>query len=226
MRCPTQQINALQKRSTEVELAALATEAQLKASTLVPPFETLQVCWPRIHCWRQISLNNGAVSMDKKEDVVDHQSSPEAKVSLFRSLFRGRDDIYPRRFESRRTGKSGYQPACANEWSRGLCEKPTVKCSECRNRRFIPVTDETVRWHPSGRDGGGRDFVMGVYPMLLDETCFLFAADFDKAHWREDAGAFLETCRSMDVPAALERSRSGKRGTKGGMDRFASRRTQ
>ncbi|MCY3018869.1 MAG: DEAD/DEAH box helicase family protein [Planctomycetota bacterium] len=150
--------------------------------------------------------------MDNREDVVDRQSSPEAKVALFRSLFRGRDDIYPRRFESRKTGKSGYQPACANEWGRGLCEKPKVKCAECRNRRFIPVTDETIRWHLSGRDGGGRDFVMGVYPMLLDETCFFLAADFDKTRWREDAEAFLETCRSMDVPAALERSRSGNGG--------------
>ena len=63
---------------------------------------------------------------------------------------------YPRRFESRKTGKSGYQPACANEWVRGLCEKPRVKCTECPSRRFLPVTDEAIRWHLSGQDDSGR----------------------------------------------------------------------
>ena len=53
---------------------------------------------------------------------------------------------------------------------------------------------------------------MGVYPMLRDETCFFLAADFDKATWQQDAGAFLETCQQMNVPAALERSRSGNGG--------------
>jgi superfamily II DNA or RNA helicase/very-short-patch-repair endonuclease len=144
--------------------------------------------------------------------LVHQRSSPEAKIALFCSLFRGREDVYPRRFESRRTGKSGYQPACANEWARKLCEKPKVKCADCPNRRFLQVTDETVRWHLSGRDIDGRDFVMGVYPMLLDETCFFLAADFDKANWTEDTKAFLETCRSLDVPATLERSRSGNGG--------------
>jgi superfamily II DNA or RNA helicase len=131
---------------------------------------------------------------------------------MFRWLFRGRDDVYPRRFESRRSGKSGYQPTCANEWAPGLCEKPKVKCLDCPQRRFLPVTDDVVRWHLSGRDDHGRDFVMGVYPMLPDETCFFLAADFDKTHWQEDAGAILETCRRLDLPAALERSRSGNGG--------------
>jgi hypothetical protein len=108
---------------------------------------------------------------------------------LFCSFFRGRDDVYPRRFESMRTGKSGCPPACANEWARGLCDKRAVRCAECPNRRFLPVTDEAVHWHLSGHDGTGRDFVMGVYPMIQDETCFFLAADFDKERWREDVGA-------------------------------------
>jgi very-short-patch-repair endonuclease len=82
--------------------------------------------------------------------MVDQHASPEAKVALFRSLFRGRDDVYPRRFENRRTGRSGYQPACANEWLAGICEKPRIKCSDCRHQHFLPVTDETIRWHLSG----------------------------------------------------------------------------
>ncbi|MGD0206408.1 MAG: hypothetical protein ABSC89_02215 [Verrucomicrobiota bacterium] len=149
---------------------------------------------------------------DQKGQTVTKDSPPDAKGELFRSLFRGRVDVYPRRFESRKTGKAGYQPICANEWVRGVCEKPKIKCAERPNRRLLPVTDEVIRWHLSGRDDQGRDFVMGVYPMLQDETCHFLAVDFDRENWQEDAGAFLETCRQLDLPVALERSRSGNSG--------------
>jgi len=143
---------------------------------------------------------------------VNQRSPAQAKIALFRSLFHGREDVYPQRFESRKTGRAGYSPACGNEWVRGICEKPRIKCSECPHQHFLPVTDEVIRWHLCGQDDKGREFVMGVYPMLRDETCFFLAADFDKATWQQDAGAFLETCRQMSVPAALERSRSGNGG--------------
>ncbi|MCZ2149042.1 MAG: DEAD/DEAH box helicase family protein [Bryobacterales bacterium] len=142
-------------------------------------------------------------------ESVDSRSAPGAKIALFRSLFRGREDVYPRRFESRRTGKCGYAPACGNEWVPGICEKPRIKCADCPHRRFLAVTDDVILWHLSGRDNAGQPFVAGVYPMLLDETCFFLAADFDKEAWREDAAAFIETCRNMNLPYALERSRSG-----------------
>jgi hypothetical protein len=143
---------------------------------------------------------------------VHQHSAADAKIRLFRSLFRGRDDVYPRRFESRKTGKSGYAPACGNEWVRGICEKPRIKCADCLHQRFLPMTDEVIRWHLSGSDPAGQPFVAGIYPMLQDETCFFLAVDFDKEGWREDAGAFLETTRALSVPAALERSRSGEGG--------------
>jgi hypothetical protein len=143
---------------------------------------------------------------------VNQRSPAKAKIALFRSLFRGREDVYPRRFESRRTGRAGYSPACGNEWVQGICEKPRIKCSECPHQRFLPVTDDVIRWHLCGQDDNGRDFVMGVYPMLLDETCFFLAVDFDKATWLDDAAAFLETCHQMNLPAVLERSRSGNGG--------------
>jgi superfamily II DNA or RNA helicase len=150
--------------------------------------------------------------MTQALSVINHHSSPEAKVELFRSLFRGRADVYPRRFESRKTGKSGYAPACSNEWVRGICEKPRIKCAECPHRRFLLVTDDVIRWHLCGQDDAGQPFVAGMYPMLLDETCFFLAVDFDKANWLEDTSAFLETCRRLGFPAALERSRSGRGG--------------
>lgn len=148
--------------------------------------------------------------MDPISGPVDQTSSPQEKIALFRSLFRGREDVYPRRFESRSTGRSGYAPACANEWIRGVCEKPRIKCTECPNRRFLPVTDDVIRWHLSGCDAEGLPFVAGVYPLLQDETCFFLAVDFDKAGWRDDASAFLEACRHLNLPAVLERSRSGR----------------
>lgn len=141
---------------------------------------------------------------------VTSQSSPGAKIRLFRSLFRGRDDVYPRRFVSRKTSRAGYQPACPNEWVRGVCEKPRIKCSECVYRRFLPVADEVIRQHLSGADEQGRDFVFGLYPMLADETCYVLAVDLDGAGWQEDARALRETCQMLAVRVALERSRSGK----------------
>ncbi len=157
-------------------------------------------------------LSQEAGASDPINCPVTNNSSPAAKIELFRSLFRGRTDVYPRRFESRKTGKSGYAPACANEWVRGVCEKPRIKCTDCPHRRFFQITDEVIGWHLSGRDDRGVNFVMGVYAIMQDETCFFLAVDFDREDWRRDTAAFLETCRRLEVPAALERSRSGNGG--------------
>ena len=143
---------------------------------------------------------------------MDKHASPKEKIALFRSLFRGREDVYPRRFESRKTGKSGYQPVCGNLWVRGVCGKPSMKCSAYSNQRYLPITDEVVSHHLSGRDEAGQDFVMGIYPMLLDETCFFLAIDFDKAEWQEDVRAVMDTCHRFELPAYLEGSRSGAGG--------------
>ncbi len=138
-------------------------------------------------------------------------SSEKEKINLFRLLFRGREDVYPKRFESRRTGKSGYQPHCANEWLRGVCGKPKIKCTNCPNRSFVPLTDETIRCHLMGHQPGSkRDFTIGIYPLLADNTCWFVAVDFDKQTWEKDVLAFVETARQLGVPLALERSRSGQ----------------
>lgn len=141
---------------------------------------------------------------------ISQKSTSSEKIAFFRSLFKGREDLYPQRFENRKTGKAGYSPACGNEWVRGICEKPKIKCSECRHRCFLPINENVVRWHLLGHDDSGKDFVMGIYPMLLNETCFFLAADFDKSTWQEDAKGFLKTCRDLNIPAAIERSRSGR----------------
>jgi hypothetical protein len=72
-----------------------------------------------------------AVPSAKAGDLIHRNSTIEKKIALFRRLFRGRTDVFPIRWENRTTGRSGYAPACTNEWQRGICEKPKVKCSAC-----------------------------------------------------------------------------------------------
>lgn len=134
--------------------------------------------------------------------AVNSRSPEAAKLALFRALFRGRDDVFAVRWQSK-AGRSGYAPACAHEWDRALCEKPKVKCADCPSRELLPVTDEVIRDHLTGRH------TVGVYPLLPDETCRFLALDFDKAEWRQDVVAFTEVCRQFEVAAYVEVSRSG-----------------
>ena len=120
--------------------------------------------------------------------------------------------MFPKRWSNARSGRSGYAPACANEWAPRICDKPRIKCRECPNQAFIPVTAEVIGRHLRGRGADGRDFTIGVYPMLADETCWFLAIDFDKKTWHRDAAVFLETCRALGVASVLERSRSGNGG--------------
>ena len=129
--------------------------------------------------------------------------STDEKVALFRDLFRGRTDAYPVRWESKTTLKSGYSPACGNEWRAGVCEKPRVKCSDCSHRLLMPLTDAVIYGHLAG------EHTVGVYPLMEDSSCFFLAVDFDEAEWRDDARAFIQSCLELGVPAALETSRSG-----------------
>ena len=129
--------------------------------------------------------------------------TPGGKVALFRTLFRGRDDVYPKLWMNAKTGRTGYAPACANEWVRGVCGKPRVRCGECPNQAFLPVVDRAVLDHLRGHH------VIGVYPLLADETCWFLAVDFDKRDWEADMAAFRQVSRSAGLPVAVERSRSG-----------------
>ena len=133
------------------------------------------------------------------------QLSPSQKVTLFRSLFRGREDVFPRLWINRKGPKErkGYSPVCKNEWAPRICEKPKVKCGECRNQAFLCVTDQVIHHHLRGQH------VIGVYPLLRDDTCWFLAADFDKTSWAEDVSAFVETCHDAGIRPSVERSRSG-----------------
>jgi len=138
---------------------------------------------------------------ETSETLIPSFSTKE-KVTLFRRLFRGRIDVYPLRWKSAK-GKSGYSPACGNEWKPGVCNKPRIKCGECDQRLLLPVTDQVIYDHLAGKH------TVGVYPLLSDDTCCFLAADFDEADWREDARAFIQSCQELNISAALEISRSG-----------------
>lgn len=130
--------------------------------------------------------------------------SSSQKLALFRSRFRGRPDVFARRWSNPRSGRSGYSPVCRHEWRQGVCEKPRVKCGECPHQAFVPISDQVVLDHLKGRH------VVGVYPLLQDETCWFLAADFDGGAWQDDAAALMEVCRGFGLSPAVERSRSGR----------------
>ena len=123
--------------------------------------------------------------------------SADDKIKLFRSLFRGREDVYAVRWEGRK-GKSGYSPACAK--TRYFASKSEWKA----NRKFLPLTDSVIRDHLSG------GLTVGLYPLRQDERCWFLVADFDKTTWQDDALVYQETCARAGVSAYIERSRSGR----------------
>lgn len=151
-----------------------------------------------------------AKSIDAKEvaspkgntEISSMILSPTDKISLYRSLFRGRDDVYAIRWEGK-NGRAGYSPVCANEWDRRVCQKPKIKCSECPHSSWKVATDQVIYDHLAGKH------MIGVYPLLPDESCYFLAIDFDKNAWQEDALAFMNSCRKFSIHAALERSQSG-----------------
>lgn len=118
-----------------------------------------------------------------------------ARIELFRQLSRGRTDVYQIRWESK-NGKAGYAPACANEWQQLVCDTPRIKCADCLNRAFLPVTDDVIRLHLTGR------ITSGVYPLLADDRCHFLAMDFDGEEWREDATDPRKLCDAFGVPVA------------------------
>lgn len=127
------------------------------------------------------------------------------KITLYRSLFRGREDIFARRWE--KGGKSGYSPAYSFDWNEFNAHRArggTLKDFE--NKTPIPLTDEIVREHLTGRTA------LGVYPILPDNTSYFLAADFDHGEWLEDCMRFRQEMAALGLTTYIERSRSGNGG--------------
>ena len=138
--------------------------------------------------------------------------SIDERIRLFQSLFKGREDVFARRWFSKTTGKSGYQPVCINEWKQGLCDKKKYRCAICPNRNFAPLTTQDMYRHLEGKDESCYD-VVGLYAIMQDNNCAFLCADFDdkncKYGYKEDVLAYVGVCREWLIPYAIERSRSG-----------------
>ncbi len=134
---------------------------------------------------------------------------------LLYSLFRGRKDVYSRR-SINKDGHAVYYPVCENFWKSGLCPKregKRVKCAECSNRAWAPLIQRVLLSHLQGKKEDGTD-VVGIYPMLPDETCNFLVFDFDNhdgeaLDWKSEVDTMRQICTRLEVPCLVERSRSG-----------------
>jgi superfamily II DNA or RNA helicase len=133
---------------------------------------------------------------------ITDQLNPMEKIRLFMSLFKGREDVYAKRWQNRE-GRAGYAPVCRNEWKSGLCRKPSVKCFDCRHQAYDALDEKVIEAHLKG------NIIIGLYPLRRDDLCHLLAIDFDEQGWQQDCTVLREVCVAFDVPMALERSRSG-----------------
>ncbi|WP_164668006.1 TOTE conflict system archaeo-eukaryotic primase domain-containing protein [Virgibacillus doumboii] len=124
------------------------------------------------------------VHQGSKDEIINE------RMNIFKSLFRGRTDVYAKRWEY--NGKTGYSPARVYDPDKNY-----------KDRELLPLNDKVLYDHLSGRK------TVGIYPMLKDETCWFLAVDFDKEQWKEDAWAFVNACKELSVPANIEISRSG-----------------
>ena len=150
-----------------------------------------------------ISLKEKLYGKPKKIIKNIKEISSEEKIRIFEEVFKGRKDIYAKRWESNKTGKSGYSPACANEFNQSKCDKPRMKCSECPYRELLPLTESVIKKHLRG------DITIGIYPLLPGDICNFLVIDFDKKTYKQDVLAFWNTCDEFNIPIYVERSRSG-----------------
>lgn len=161
-----------------------------------------------------VQLKNLRIECDARQAVVQlgqptllhSPQTNEEKAELFLTLFRGRDDIYPKRWENNKTNKSGYSPVCENEWVNSICQKPKIKCSDCKYQKFLALDSSAVSNHLRGTS------TIGTYAIRKDDTCKFLACDFDESSWQSDLLVFYETAKSFGIEVAMERSRSGKGG--------------
>lgn len=180
--------------------------------------------------------------IEQPEEIVLHTDTteenqgariiPEAitknHAKYFYSMFKGRMDVYSKRGgkPNTKTGKTGYYTQCWNFWKDGICPKKTgnkIKCGECKNQNYKPLTGENIMNHLKGEREDCSD-VIGLYPMFPDETCNFLVFDFDNHdektngddfantddEWMEEVNAMRAICKNNDIQVLVERSRSGK----------------
>ncbi len=196
----------LKKYNTLLEQVNRLTKEniQLKAQLGLPESEFIQNTTSARNTARNIPDDESADS--NCFPGVDGTSDSLSKIRLFMSLFKGRDDVYAKRWENKNKGISGYSPVCLNQWQSGVCIKPKIPCSKCENKLYAALDEDVIESHLKG------NIVVGIYPMLPDETCRFLAMDFDEADWQKDISVLRNVCTEFNIPFAVERSRSGKGG--------------
>lgn len=199
---PTYKEILLQLQSTQMEVMRL----QKENSVLRKVLEENGVEWQQEQAFKSQANNDAAKVVERNKLNV------EQRVELFRSLFKGREDVFARRWQSEQTGKTGYQPVCRNEWRYGVCDKKKYKCAECPNREFMPLEYQHVYDHLAGTKDNCSD-VIGLYALTLEDKCHFLCTDFDDKScehgYKDDVLAFVGVCKEWNVPASIERSRSG-----------------
>src|ERR1043166_7114960 len=179
----------LRKKLGEKIAATKATYRQVDAPSLGRSSRVEEIPESQAYGDHKIPTSGGTAA-------ISSSFSTEDKIRLFRTLFRGREDVYAAFWFNERTGNKGYSPACEDPWS----------LKKGQAKRYLPFTDEVILSHLTGEK------IIGVYPLLKNDTCYFLACDFDKEGWTLDALAFLNICKDYGVPAYLERSRSGNGG--------------
>lgn len=127
------------------------------------------------------------------------------KIDIYRSLFKGREDVFAIHWQS--GNKSGYMPACQYDpFVYKLHKMKGGLWKDFKDKTYLPYSDHQLIKHLNGEK------LIGIYPLMKDNTSWFIAADFDKEKWREECNTLIKACREKEIPAYLERSRSGKGG--------------
>ena len=133
------------------------------------------------------------------------EPNDQHKPTLIHSLFTGREDVFAIHWQ--KGNKSGYMPAYQYDpYIYRLHKIKGGSFKDYKDKTFLPLTDQQIIKHLNGEQ------LIGVYPLLKDNTSWFITADFDKQNWVEECRLFIETCTNKGIPAYLERSRSGKGG--------------
>lgn len=161
-----------------------------------------------------VDQNNVADASCKGEILMPEITAGHARILY--SYFKGRKDVFSRRHVNKE-GRGVYYPVCENFWVAGKCprrEGKKLRCMDCLNRAWIPLTQRTLMRHLKGGQEDGSD-VIGIYPLLEDETCHFLVFDFDchadeaSFDWKAEVTALTEICKQLQIAALVERSRSG-----------------
>lgn len=199
-------MDTMQARIEQLEQENAALRALLKKHGITYP-ETAE--------------NQISAAANQGSRMLQNEATPQM-ASFFYTYFRGRKDVYSVRSRPK-DGKAGYFPVCTHFWDHKLCPKTTgqkIACRDCPNRAYKPLNIRALLAHLKGEREDSSD-VVGIYPLLPDDTCYFLVFDFDDhegtfqgsektASWRDEVDALRKICELEQIDALVERSRSGQ----------------